>query len=151
MKVEKPKGHVHAKLMKQYAKDAKVSETPWDNWEFRVNDWGNDIRFQPCANHPAWFIGAEYRRKIETKVESKPEPTPHEIIKAMLDAGMTVWACVSDSSYDDARRRIGNYIQRIVEFKEGEEFPVKTILSWTYAVPVDIKTMVEITELPKND
>ena len=60
----KPKGHIHAKLMKQYAKDAKTSETPWELWEFRVKDWGTNIGFQPCDKHPAWLTETEYRRKV---------------------------------------------------------------------------------------
>ena len=33
----------------------------------------------------------------------RTEATPHEIIQRMFDKGMTVWVCVSDKSYDDAR------------------------------------------------
>lgn len=62
-KTQKPNGHIHAKLMKQYAKDARTSETPWDKWEFRVRDWSDNIGFQPCDKHPAWLIETEYRRK----------------------------------------------------------------------------------------
>ena len=62
--LNKPKGHIHAKLMKQYAKDAKISETPWEFWEYRVKDWGDDIGFQPCTNNPSWITETEYRRKV---------------------------------------------------------------------------------------
>lgn len=140
----KPKGHVHAKLMKQYAEDAQRSETPWEKWEYRVYDWGKDIGFQPCDKHPAWLTETQYRRKTE-------RPTPNEVIRAMLDKGMVVWASVSDSSYDEARGKIGYYVYRIVEYDESDaECPMRTKnLGWMLAVPVDIKTMAEITEMPK--
>lgn len=151
----KPKGNIHAKRMMQYAKDAATSETPWERWECRhqaAHIWS------PMLTHPIWDTRVEYRRKQKTKVETKPKPTPHEItkpkptpheiIQAMLANGMTVWACVSDSSYDNARERIGNRIHRIVKFQEDSQYPVKTSVSWRCAVPVDITTMTEITELP---
>ena len=145
-KPEKPKGHVHAKLMKQYAKDAKISETPWEFWEFRVKYCGKDIGFQPCTNNPSWLTATEYRRKSEA--DTTPALTPHEIIKAMLDKGMTVWAAISDESYDDARTRINKHIHSIAKVVGGK-YPIQTDSSgWRFAVPVNTATMTEITELP---
>ena len=80
----------------------------------------------------------------------KPSVEPHAIIQHMLDKGMVVWACVSDKSYDDARERIGYYAQRATKYNADKHYPVQTLYAgWKYAVPVDIATMTEITEVPK--
>ena len=44
------KGHIHAHLMAQYAEDAMVSETPWDNWE-----WFSDGKWVTCKKSPGWW------------------------------------------------------------------------------------------------
>ena len=75
---------------------------------------------------------------------------PHAIIQNMLDKGMDVWAYVSDKSYDDARAEIGHYAYRITEYDADSDYPVQTrYAGWKYAVPVNIATMTEITEVPK--
>lgn len=56
-----PKGHPHAALMAEYAKDAAETETPWTRWEFRH---GNG-EWQPKRNHPEWLVAYQYRRKPE--------------------------------------------------------------------------------------
>ena len=77
-----------------------------------------------------------------------PKVTPHEIIKAMLDNGMTVFAAVSDISYAEARTYINKHIHRVTEVAEGY-YPIQTDSSgWRFAVPVNTATMTEITELP---
>ena len=79
------------------------------------------------------------------------EATPHEIIQNMLAKGMVVWACTSDKSYDDARADIGYYAYRVTEYDADAHYhPVLTQeVSWKYAIPIDIATMTEITEVPK--
>lgn len=147
-KPEKPKGHIHAKAMRKYAKDAMTNEKPWELWEMRVAE---SEPWKPMFASPKWQSDIEYRRKSEAVAEPKPTPalTPNALIKAMLDKGMTVWACISDSSYEDARSRLDKRIHRITEVNLGREFPVCAISSsWVYAVPVDTATMTEITELP---
>ena len=80
----------------------------------------------------------------------RTEATPHEIIQNMLDKGMVVWACVSDESYDDARSKIGLYAYRIIVYDTDSYYPVCTLYTdWKYAVPIDMATMTEITEVPK--
>ena len=81
----------------------------------------------------------------------RTEATPHEIIQNMLAKGMVVWACTSDKSYDDARADIGYYAYRVTEYDADAHYhPVLTQeVSWKYAIPIDIATMTEITEVPK--
>ena len=76
---------------------------------------------------------------------------PHAIIQNMLDKGMDVWACGSDKSYDDARANIGRHAYRVTEYDAYARYhPVLTQeVSWKYAIPIDITTMTEITEVPK--
>ena len=78
---------------------------------------------------------------------------PHAIIQNMLAKGMDVWACVSDKSYDAARAKIGNYAYRINGYDaDNNNYPVRTwYAGWKYAVPVNLVTMTEITEVPKYD
>lgn len=57
-----PKSHVHAEKMMQYAKDATITEKPWELWESKwsfqeVEVWRN------LTTHPSWDVGREYRRK----------------------------------------------------------------------------------------
>ena len=81
---------------------------------------------------------------------TRTEATPHEIIQNMLDKGMAVWAFVSDKSYDDARANIGRNANRVTEYYTDGYYPVWTgDVGWKYAVPIDIATMTEITEVPK--
>ena len=92
------------------------------------------------------------KREKPRRPDSAPrtEATPHEIIQHMLDKGMAVWVCGSDKSYDDARADIGRYVIRVTRYDADNYYPVRTwYASWKYAVPVDIATMTEITEVPK--
>ena len=80
----------------------------------------------------------------------RTEAKPHEIIQHMLDKGMAVWVCVSDKSYDAARDNIGLHVNRVTRYSTDSYYPVQTwYSSWKYAVPIDITTMTEITEVPK--
>ena len=82
---------------------------------------------------------------------TRTEAPPHEIIQHMLDEGMAVWACGSDKSYDDARANIGYYAHRVIRYSTDSYYPVQTWYSgWKYAIPIDIATMTEITEVPKK-
>lgn len=56
-----PKGHPHAPLMAEYAKDAAETDKPWERWEFRH---GNG-EWSPKRNHPEWLVAYQYRRKPE--------------------------------------------------------------------------------------
>ena len=80
----------------------------------------------------------------------RTKATPHEIIQNMLAKGMDVWVCVSDNSYDDARVKIGSYVIRVTQYYTDGYYPVWSgDDGWKYAVPIDIATMTEITEVPK--
>ena len=80
----------------------------------------------------------------------KPSVEPHAIIQHMLAKGMDVWFCMSDDSYDDARDKIGYYVHRVIRYDADSRYPVQTRYDgWKYAVPVNIATMTEITEVPK--
>ena len=80
----------------------------------------------------------------------RTEATPHEIIQHMLDKGMAVWVCGSNKSYDDARVKIGSYVHRVAQYDADSYYPVWAwYASWKYAVPVNLVTMTEITEVPK--
>ena len=81
----------------------------------------------------------------------KQSVEPKAIIQNMLAKGMDVWACASDKSYDDARADIGYYAYRVTEYDADAHYhPVLTQeVSWKYAIPIDIATMTEITEVPK--
>ena len=75
---------------------------------------------------------------------------PHAIIQNMLDKGMDVWACMSLQSYDEARGKIGYYVHRVAQYDADSDYPVQTrYAGWKYAVPVNLVTMTEITEVPK--
>ena len=77
---------------------------------------------------------------------------PKAIIQNMLAKGMDVWACVSDKSFDAARGKIGCYVYRVTRYDTDGFYPVRTrYASWKYAVPINIATMTEITEVPKYD
>ncbi len=83
-------------------------------------------------------------------VPKKQSVEPNAIIQNMLDKGMVVWVCVSDNSYDDARANIGYYVHRVMQYDADNNYPVLTLYTdWKYAVPIDIATMTEITEVPK--
>lgn len=56
------RGHVHAKLMAQYAEDAKTSKTPWELWEYLDKDDG----WTTFRGSPGWYETSEYRRKPKT-------------------------------------------------------------------------------------
>ena len=81
---------------------------------------------------------------------TRTEAMPREIIQHMLAKGMDVWACMSDDSYDAARVKIGRSVNRVAQYDADSDYPVQTwYASWKYAVPVNIVTMTEITEVPK--
>ena len=88
--------------------------------------------------------------KLVRNITTRTEATPHEIIQHMLAKGMDVWVCMSDISYDSARANIGRYVYRVTRYDADNYYPVHTLYaSWKYAIPIDVATMTEITEVPK--
>ena len=114
---------------------------------------------ESLLGHDAWlkiiswnFFHLIPKREKPRCRDSAPrtEATPHEIIQHMLDKGMVVWASLSDKSYDEARAKIGYYAYRVISYNTDIPYPVQTqYASWKYAVPINIATMTEITEVPK--
>ena len=64
----KPKGHVHAALMAEYAKDAAESTDPWKLWEV---DGPYTSTWAPLPNQPLWNLGSKYRRTHVPVVEHR--------------------------------------------------------------------------------
>lgn len=60
---EESKGHPHAELMAEYAKDAAETDRPWERWEIRFGSRWHDI-----DGHPSWLTEeVEYRRKPQRR------------------------------------------------------------------------------------
>ena len=57
--IEPAKGHPHAALMMEFAKDAQESEAPWLRWEL---DWGCN-KWATMDSAPVWNPIVKYRRK----------------------------------------------------------------------------------------
>lgn len=58
----KAKGHRHAGLMAEFARDAAVMERPWEAWEFL----GSGRIWETCVACPVWQASMHYRRKRRT-------------------------------------------------------------------------------------
>lgn len=72
------KPHVHYKEMMQYAEDAAISETPWDNWEYACT--GQADNWRPTTGAPSWSHHNIYRRKPKTiKVNGFDVPEPCKV------------------------------------------------------------------------
>jgi hypothetical protein len=56
------KPHPHAALMADFANDAALMETPWENWEYFDPGGG----WTSCPRPPAWCPTIRYRRKPRT-------------------------------------------------------------------------------------
>lgn len=68
--------HKHAALMLQYAQDAAETDTPWEQWEYKIE--GCNGEWLPVLNtHPDWNVNFEYRRKPQViKVGRHEFPKP---------------------------------------------------------------------------
>ena len=60
--VPQPKGHPHATLMAEYAKDEAETDRPWERWEFRAQGC---TKWHAVVEHPQWTATVQYRRKPE--------------------------------------------------------------------------------------
>ncbi|UCR75346.1 hypothetical protein vBAfQDWS535_56 [Alcaligenes phage vB_Af_QDWS535] len=54
------KGHVHAELMAQYAKDAAETDKPWAMWQYAAS---HSYIWKTLDGNPAWHPLVKYRRK----------------------------------------------------------------------------------------
>ena len=128
---------------------SKISCKSNGGFDWEDSALGHDLWNKVINNKCFDLIPKPEKPKGKPKAGTTPALTPNEIIKAMLDKGMTVWAVVSDASYDEARSRMGNFAYHIVEYNAAEAYSFRTASSvWKYAVPVDTATMTEITEMP---
>lgn len=75
--------HVHAEKMAMFAKDAKISETPWEFWEVsesKVEKDGDWVDVWEDLNAiPDWNPNVGYRRKVRTTtIEGIEFPIPYK-------------------------------------------------------------------------
>ena len=77
-------GHIHAKLMAQYAEDAAETDMPWERWEVSFSGG-----FTGVTGHPSWSVNHKYRRKPKTILINGHEvPEPHH---TPLQDGVFYW------------------------------------------------------------
>lgn len=68
------KGHPHAALMAEYAKDAAVNPEPWKLWQWQ---WDKPTGiWNGCTTHPVWGDPYNYRRK--------PAGIPTEVVNGFV-------------------------------------------------------------------
>ena len=77
-------GHIHAKEMAEYAKDALETDKPWERWQVSFSDGFIDL-----DGHPNWVANHEYRRKPKVILINGYEvPEPH---RTPLEIGCKYW------------------------------------------------------------
>lgn len=75
------KGHPHAALMAEFAKDAAAMERPWKAWEFFDPGYG----WAECQRIPSWNAASRFRRKPRTiRIGDIDVPEP---VREALEAG----------------------------------------------------------------
>lgn len=96
--------HIHAGLMAQYAQDARGTDKPWEQWEYKnqsMEQWDS------LVENPIWAPDCEYRRKsiltkepvIMCRLAGVKFPIPEQKI---LKKGAGYWATnASDPGYPD--------------------------------------------------
>lgn len=128
---------------------SKVSCQSTGGFDWEGSALGHDL-WVKVINHKCFdLIPKPTKPKGKPKAGTTPALTPNEIVRAMLAKGMTVWAVVSDMSYDLARENLNKYVHHITGYVEGREYPMTTAKGdWKYAVPINTATMTEITEMP---
>ena len=52
-------GHIHARSMMEYAKDATETDKPWERWEYYLDT----DAWIDCTSHPSWSTDCVYHRK----------------------------------------------------------------------------------------
>lgn len=56
--------HIHAEAMLEYAKDAMLTDKPWELWEYMLAGFTS---WFPLEKHPSWDELSKYRRKPKVK------------------------------------------------------------------------------------
>lgn len=69
---KKPKCHPDYKSMKQYVKDAKNHERPWELWECKEESMNE---YKPLCIQPSWHPGNKYRRKKSLEQPDVEQPS----------------------------------------------------------------------------
>lgn len=60
-------GHIHARLMLQYAQDATETDTPWERWQYAADtEYDGCRQWRSLVSHPDWQTHLAYRRKSRT-------------------------------------------------------------------------------------
>ncbi len=78
-------GHIHARSMMEYAKDAAETDTPWERWESSYKGG----KFETLDHNPNWSVRFDYRRKpkvILINGHEVPEPC-----RTPLQDGTNYW------------------------------------------------------------
>lgn len=133
--------HTHAKLMMEYAKDALVSKTPWEFWqyakEFPNFEWVN------CDSHPLWDEDTKYRRKPKTIIINGyevPEPIRElpNLGRAGIDESIFI-TMLNENGY--VQQGIGNSYTKVFlerglchRTKEAAQLHARALLSFTTTV-----------------
>ena len=86
-----PKGHPHAALMAEYAKDAAETDKPWERWEARI---ASNQPWATCVGNPSWTRAYSYRRKPEPPktitVNGFEVPAPLQTVEPDMEVWLSV-------------------------------------------------------------
>ena len=145
-----PKRVVQAMVDEQVRQGNPADPRVFSNWCVAGKSNGGFDWHESPLGYDSWRKIISWKKFHLILKREKQRIEPNAIIQNMLDKGMDVWACMSFQSHDEARDRIGYNAHRITGYDADSDYPVQTrYCSWKYAVPVNIVTMTEITEVPK--
>ena len=145
-----PKRVVQALVDEQVRQGNPADPSVFARERAACKDKGGFAWHKTTMGYNSWVEIVQYKKFYLIPKREKQSVEPHAIIQHMLAKGMDVWFCMSDDSYDDARDKIGYYVHRVIRYDADSRYPVQTRYDgWKYAVPVNIATMTEITEVPK--
>ncbi len=117
-------GHIHARSMMEYAKDAAETDMPWELWEISMTESGDEYR--NLLGHPEWAVTRKYRRKSKVILingHEVPEPcrTPLEIGDAYWASTFFFTGVINfywDGDRDDHNALKNGFIHRTKEAAE---------------------------------
>ena len=137
----------------------QLVDNPNDSCHSLRIDLGGDLYYTFMSNgkqrgnhhHPSIFHATEENRILLTQLygdefEAAP-PTPLEIIQAIIKRDGHCWCGVSESSENHARDDGESYLSKVTSISDSNRFHT-TGYTWDYAVPYNLVTCQEITELP---
>ena len=145
-----PKRVVQAMVDEQVRQGNPADPSVFSKWCVAGKGNGGFDWHESPLGYDSWRKIISWKKFHLILKREKQSVEPNAIIQNMLAKGMDVWACMSFQSHDEARDRIGYNAHRITGYDADSDYPVQTrYCSWKYAVPVNIVTMTEITEVPK--